>query len=167
MSIEITPQLIHSSFASVIRSIDKDAHIYDNPNQQGTEIPAWFIVHRAPVEIQRMHGIYRTLVTYSIDIWYMVQQNITRLWDIYSGIANQLDAKLTYLPIYETNVKLHVYDRSWSMEMNAMKYSTTLRIRTSESNGGPPPSKMDVLEDLSVFLKNNGWPIPPKGAVKP
>lgn len=162
MSIQLSTQLIHSSFASVIQSIDSSAHIYDNPNQQGTDVPAWFIVHRSPVEVQRTLGVYRTLVVYNIDIWYMLQQNITCLYDKYSAIAEQLDAKLTYLPIFNApGVKVHVYDRSWGLEMNAMKYSTTLRLRVKE-DFGTTEHKMDVISDLSVFLKNNGWDVPPK-----
>lgn len=158
---QITTRLIHDSFASVINEIDSNAHVYDNPNQQGTELPAWFIVHRSPVEIQRTHGIYRTMLVYYIDIWYMLKQNITMLYDQYTTIAEQLDSKLTYLTIFGTDQKIHVFDRSWGLEMNAMKYSTTLKIRVKEVFGKPDP-KMLVIEDLSVFLKNNGWDIPPK-----
>ena len=151
MSIEITTQLIHASYASVIRTIDENANIYDNPNQQGTYYPAWFIVHRSPVELQK--GIGRWTLVYQIDIWYMLKSNQTRLYDQYSAIAEQLDDKLEYLPIFGTDACVHVLDRSWGLELDALKYSTTLRLYASK---GPKPviPYMEVVEDLRVFLKN-------------
>lgn len=150
MSIEITTQLIHASYASVIRTIDENANIYDNPNQQGTYYPAWFIVHRSPVELQK--GIGRWTLVYQIDIWYMLKSNQTRLYDQYSAIAEQLDDKLEYLPIFGTDACVHVLDRSWGLELDALKYSTTLRLYASR---GPKPviPYMEVIEDLRVFLK--------------
>ena len=155
MSIEITTQLIHASYASVIRTIDENANIYDNPNQQGTYYPAWFIVHRSPVELQK--GIGRWTLVYQIDIWYMLKSNQTRLYDQYSAIAEQLDDKLEYLPIFGTDACVHVLDRSWGLELDALKYSTTLRLYASK---GPKPviPYMEVIEDLRVFLKNQGQP---------
>ena len=104
MSIEISTQIIHASYAAVINSIDPNANIYDNPNQQGTAYPAWFIVHRSPVEVQRdfgkRYGGNRYTITYMIDLWYMVQQNIPRLYDQYTAIAEELDSKMEYNLLY-------------------------------------------------------------------
>ena len=155
--IEISTQIIHASYATVINRIQPNANIYDNPNQQGTELPAWFIVHRSPVEIRKELGKRkqgsRFEITYSIDVWYMLKQNITRLFDQYTVIAEQLDEQLEYLPVFNSNALLHVHDRSWSLEMNALKYSTTLRFKVYGDVTTLMP-KMQVIEDLSVFLKN-------------
>lgn len=156
MPIEISTQIIHASFASVINAIDSDANIYDNPNQQGTVYPAWFIVHRSPVEVSREFGKknncnYYT-ITYQIDIWYMIQQNITRMFDKYSLIAEQLDSKLEYLKIFNSDAVVHVYDRSWGLEMNALKYSTTLRLRV-RSNNNFEPTPMQVITDFNSYIK--------------
>ena len=150
MAITINTQTIHASIASVLKEIDAEANIFDNPNQQGTPYPAWFIVHRSPVEVQKEIGRY--VLVYQIDIWYMLKQNITRLYDQYSLIAEQLDDKLEYLPIYGTNNALvHVYDRSWGLELNALKYSITLRLRVSRDK--TPDVYMQVIEDLQTFIK--------------
>ena len=150
MAITINTQTIHASIAAVLKEIDAEANIFDNPNQQGTPYPAWFIVHRSPVEIQKEIGRY--VLVYQIDIWYMLKQNITRLYDQYSLIAEQLDDKLEYLPIYGTNNALvHVYERSWGLELNALKYSITLRLRVSRDK--TPDVYMQVIEDLQTFIK--------------
>jgi hypothetical protein len=143
----------------VINRIDPEAHIYDNPNQQGSELPAWFIVHRAPVDIHKEGGKInhgsRFLVTYSIDIWYMLKQNITRLYDQYTEIAERLDTELEYLPVFNSSAVLHVHDRTWSLEMNALKYSTTLKfyVYTNNPDAADYP-KVDVITGPDVFLKN-------------
>lgn len=159
MPVEINTQIIHASYAAVINRIDPDAHIYDNPNQQGSELPAWFIVHRAPVDIHKEGGKInhgsRFLVTYSIDIWYMLKQNITRLYDQYTDIAERLDTELEYLPVFNSSAVLHVHDRTWSLEMNALKYSTTLKfyVYTNNPDAADYP-KVDVITGPDVFLKN-------------
>lgn len=151
MPIQIDTQVIHSSIASVLNGIDSTAQIFDNPTQQGTPYPAWYIVHRAPVERQREVG-NRYVLVYQIDIWYMLQQNITRMFDQYTAVAEQLQQSIEYLPIYGyNNVTVHTYENSWGLEMNAMKYSITLRLRCSRAT--VPDVKMAVIDNLEVFLK--------------
>ena len=150
MPIELTTQLIHASIADVLRKIDAKAEVFDNPTQQGSPYPAWYIVHRSPVERQREVG-NRYMLVYQIDIWYMLQQNITRLFDKYTAIAEQLQEAIEYLPIYgHEGVLIHTYENMWSLEMNAMKYSITLRIRCAKNS--LPEEKMQVYS-LDVFLK--------------
>lgn len=158
MPIEISTQIIHNSFATVINKIQPGANIYDNPNQQGTTYPAWFIVHRSPVEIQRHVGKRnngnRYLITFQIDLWYMLKQNITRLFDQYTQIAEQLAYNLQYLPIFGSDAVTQVYDQSWSLELNALKYSTTIKLRvyTDENFVFTP---MEVISDIETFIKGN------------
>jgi hypothetical protein len=150
MAITINTPIIHKSYASVLSRIDPNALIFDNPNQQGTKLPAWFIVHREPVSSTCAIDGYQWVV-YAIDIYYMVEYNKPRLFDEYAAIADQLDLELEYLPIYGTDAVVHVFDRSWELAMNALKYSTTLRLRVHPSVQREP--LMQVIQDLSVFLK--------------
>lgn len=162
MAVEISIQLIHASYATAINKIQPNANIYDNPNQQGTELPAWFIVHRSPIEIRKEAGKIgrgsRFEVTVNIDLWYLLKQNITRLFDQYSAIAEQLDENLEYLPLLGTDAVLHVHDRVWSLELNALKYSTTLRFKVYSDGTNslmPLSEKMNVITGPEVFIKNN------------
>lgn len=150
MAITINTPVIHKSYASVLSRIDPNALIFDNPNQQGTKLPAWFIVHREPVSSACAIDGYQWVV-YAIDIYYMVEYNKPRLFDEYAAIADQLDLELEYLPIYGTDTVVHVFDRSWELAMNALKYSTTLRLRVHPSVQREP--YMQVIENLEVFLK--------------
>lgn len=150
MAITINTPVIHKSYASVLSRIDPNALIFDNPNQQGTKLPAWFIVHREPVSSTCAIYGYQWLV-YAIDIYYMIEYNKPRLFDEYAAIADQLDLELEYLPIYGTDTVVHVFDRSWELAMNALKYSTTLRLRVHPSVQREP--YMQVIENLEVFLK--------------
>ncbi|MBQ1759761.1 MAG: hypothetical protein IIZ94_08765, partial [Prevotella sp.] len=61
---------------------------------------------------------------------------------------------LTYLPLYDSDVIVHVYERSWELAMNCLKYSLTLRFRVSPEVALVP--KMQVIEDLRTFIKSLG-----------
>lgn len=168
MGIPIDTAIIHASLATVINRVQPGANIYDNPNQQGTVYPAWFIVHRSPVEVRRdftrINGGNRYEVTYSIDLWHMLQQNITCLYDQYSKVAETLDANIEYLPLFGTDgIVLHVYDRSWSLELNAMKYSLTLRFHCYMDNKDYQFTPCEVIEDVGTYIRGEGpEPEPPE-----
>lgn len=157
MGVVLDTPLVHKSFSDVINKITPGAHIYDNPNQQGTKLPAWFIVHRDPVTITRDLD-KRAWLTYGIDLYYMLELNMPRTFDSYSAVADALNTELKYLTIYGTQFKTHVIDRSWQLKLDCLCYSTTLKFRVSESE--EPETKMQVIEDLAVFLKNQP-PEPP------
>ena len=152
MAIIIDTPTIHKSLAQLVLSITPNACVYDNPNQQGTRLPAWFIVHREPVDIKEdLHG--RWWLNYHIDLFYMLDFNGPHLFDDYSAIADRLGESGEYLPIYgHENVVIHAFERSWGMYMDALKCSMTFKIRVTRDS--TPPVYMEVIEDLQVFLKN-------------
>lgn len=151
MAIIIDTPTIHKSLASLVLQVTPSAYIYDNPNQQGTHLPAWFIVHREPVNIKEdLHGRY--WLNYGIDLYYMLDFNLPHLFDDYAAIADQLGEISEYLPIYGyEGVVTHTYERSWGMYMDALKFSMNLKFRVTKD--ATPPAYMEVIEDLSVFLK--------------
>lgn len=151
MAIIIDTPTIHKSLAQLVLPLTPNACVYDNPNQQGTHLPAWFIVHREPVDIKEdLHG--RWWLNYHIDLFYMLDFNGPHLFDDYASIADQLGEISEYLPIYGyENVVTHTYERSWGMYMDALKFSMNLKFRVTKD--ATPPAYMEVIEDLSVFLK--------------
>lgn len=149
----ISTDLVHKSLATVAASIVPNSFIYDNPNQQGTHLPAWFIVHREPVRIERENK-RRAWLIYGIDLYYMLELNTPRVFDEYAQVGDALDVALTYLPLYDSDVIVHVYERSWELAMNCLKYSLTLRFRVSPEVALVP--KMQVIEDLRTFIKSLG-----------
>lgn len=150
MSIEVTTPLIHKSLSTFLLSITPGASIYDNPNQQCTKIPAWFIIHRSPVSIVREIG--RTWLTYEIDLFYMLELNLPNTFDQYAAIADSLNTSFEYLTIFGTTSKIHVLERNWALQLDCLKYSITLKLRVSRDT--VLCEKMRVIEDLQVFLKN-------------
>jgi len=157
MGVVLDTPLVHKSFSDVINKVTPGAHIYDNPNQQGTKLPAWFIVHRDPVTITRDLD-KRAWLTYGIDLYYMLELNMPRTFDSYSTVADALNTELKYLTIYGTQFKTHCIDRSWQLKLDCLCYSVTLKFRVSETE--EPETKMQVIDDLAVFLKNQP-PEPP------
>lgn len=161
MAIQIDTPTVHRSIAQALRGVTPEATIYDNPNQQATRLPAWFIVHREPVRIER--EISRWVLVYALDLVYMLDFNITGLYDKYSAIADALDLALVYLEIYGSGgAKTHVYERSWQLDMSGLKYSLELRFRVAPNT--KLKEYMQVIEDLQVFLKDSG--ILPKDMAK-
>ena len=77
------------------------------------------------------------------------------MFDQYTQIAELLDKGLEYLPIFGSNAVTHVYDRSWSLEMNSMKYTTTLRLRVSSKNDNYAFSPMDGIGDIGIMTKDS------------
>lgn len=152
--VEISTELVHKSLAAVAASTVPNSYIYDNPNQQGTHLPAWFIVHRDPVRIERENQ-RRAWIIYGIDLYYMIELNTPRVFDNYASVGDALDCALTYLPIYGTDKIVHVFERSWELAMNCLKYSLTLRLRCSPDIIEAP--KMQVIEDFRLYLKENGY----------
>lgn len=152
--VEISTELVHKSLATVAASTVPNSYVYDNPNQQGTHLPAWFIVHREPVRIERENQ-RRAWLIFGIDLYYMVELNTPRVFDEYARVGDALDVALTYLQIYGTNRLVHVFERSWELAMNCLKYSLTLRLRCSPDIIEPP--KMQVIEDLQAYLKDAGY----------
>lgn len=151
MAIIIDTPTIHKSLAQLVLSLTPNACVYDNPNQQGTHLPAWFIVHREPVDIKEdLHG--RWWLNYHIDLFYMLDFNGPHLFDDYSAIADRLGEMGEYLPIYgHENVVIHAFERSWGMYMDALKCSMTFKIRVTRDS--TPPVYMQVIEDIQTFLK--------------
>ena len=153
MAIQIDTPTVHRSIAQALRGVTPEATIYDNPNQQATRLPAWFIVHREPVRIER--EISRWVLVYALDLVYMLDFNITGLYDKYSAIADALDLALVYLEIYGSGgAKTHVYERNWQLDMSGLKYSIELRFRVAPNT--KLEEYMQVIEDLQVFLKDSG-----------
>lgn len=150
MGTTIDTPTIHKSLAQLVLRVTPKAYIFDNPNQQGTALPAWFIVHREPVS-HTLDTEGRYWLVYNIDLYYMLEMNTPHLFDDYSSIANALDLIAEYLPIYGSDAIVHTYERSWGMYMDALKYSMTLRFRVVPNS--EPAEYMDVIEDLQVFLK--------------
>lgn len=152
--VEISTEIVHKSLATVAASTVPNSYVYDNPNQQGTHLPAWFIVHREPVRIERENQ-RRAWIIFGIDLYYMIELNTPRVFDEYARVGDALDCALTYLQIYGTDKLVHVFERSWELAMNCLKYSLTLRLRCAPDIIEPP--KMQVIEDLRVFLKDAGY----------
>lgn len=151
MAIIIDTPTIHKSLAQLVLQVTPNAHVYDNPNQQGTMLPAWFIVHREPVDIKEdLHG--RWWLNYHIDLFYMLDFNGPHLFDDYAAIADALGQISENFSIYgHDNVIIHAFERAWGMYMDALKCSMTLKLRVSRDS--TPPVYMQVIEDFDAFVK--------------
>ena len=153
-AIEISTATVHNSIAQLLTAITPGAHVYDSPNQQKTELPAWFIVHREPTRIERK--ISRCELVYSIDAVYMLSFNLTQLYNEYSRVGDALDSALNYLRVGDASagVLVHVFNRRWQPDPDGLKYSFELRFRVASDT--VLTETMQVIEDLQAYLKDSG-----------
>lgn len=154
MAIQITTQAIHAACAGLIRSVDPQGHIYDNPTQQKAVFPAWWILHR---ENNMEHeACNRLWLTHGIELVYVLAKdnNDTRLYDKYFAMADKLAEKCDIITFTEgdEHQNIHTIQQNWNIERDALHFSFQLRIRVSASK--EPVSKM-MSENTNVHIKGD------------
>jgi hypothetical protein len=145
---EISLKTVSSALADFLKGRFPDAHIYDNPNQQDTERPAWFIEFMPNSSVKKqIDGRY--LRKLYIDLAYLTDYNLPDLFDIYKNAAEVLDEHLELLP-YESDGEsylLRTYDRKWDVDLSALHYKLRLDLRVTRTK--PESAKMLEIERLT------------------
>lgn len=103
---------------------------YDNPNQQGTKLPAMFLQRtRANIDL-KMGG--RFLRRLGLDLVCLVDYNQVDMDDQYTRAAGILDERLETFPYSDgeggQSVLLRTHERSWSLQDDALHYKFDLKI---------------------------------------
>lgn len=103
---------------------------YDNPNQQGTKLPAMFLQRtRANIDL-KMGG--RFLRRLGLDLVYLVDYSQVDMDDQYARAADILDERLETFPYSDgeggQSVLLRTHERSWSLQDDALHYKFDLKI---------------------------------------
>lgn len=103
---------------------------YDDPNQQGTKLPAMFLQRtRANIDL-KMGG--RFLRRLGLDLVYLVDYNQVDMDDQYTRAADILDERLETFPYSDgeggQSVLLRTHERSWSLQDDALHYKFDLKI---------------------------------------
>jgi len=149
---EISLSLITSALADFLAYYFPGVPVYNNPNQQSTELPAWFINFMPGSEIKKQIG-NRYLRSLRVDLVYLDEYNLPDLYDRYLSVAETLDEKLE-LFAYDFEGKKYVMrtqDRNWRVSLADLHYEFNLNIRTSLSN--PPNPFMQTIDSLNQKIK--------------
>lgn len=125
-----TMQRLSRSMADYLAPELPGVTFYDNPNQQGTSLPAMFL-QRTRAKISKKLG-GRFLRTLGLDLVVLVDYDRTDMDDQYATAADVLDATLETFP-YSSGESagtalLRTYERNWYIRDDALHYKFDLKI---------------------------------------
>ena len=162
MKPEISLELISQALGGVLSAEFPESTVYDNPNQQNTSLPAFFINFMPGSGIAKQIG-NRYMRTLRIDLVYLEDYNLPDLYDRYKHAAELLDEKLELIKyncsyedpdtggLVELQCLLRTFDRQWRVELSALHYEFRMELRVSIKL--PQIPKMEVIEELSEKIK--------------
>ena len=116
-----------------------DISVYSNPNQQGTDIPCFFIFFM-PTETENRMG-RRYMRNIGIDVVYLVEKNDPDAHDQLVAAADQLDFALEFISY--GNGKLRTFDREWKIDDGELHYQFTIKATVSYPDDTPSIESME------------------------
>ena len=130
-----TMQRLSRSLADYLAQALPGVTFYDNPNQQGTALPAMFLQRTKAKIAKKMGG--RFLRTLGLDLVVLVDYNRTDMDDQYTEAADILDGMMEIFPYSsgenQANVWLRTYERNWFIQDEALHYKFDLKIWVAKS----------------------------------
>lgn len=108
---------------------------YDNPNQQGTKMPAMFLQRTRAKIAMKMGG--RFLRQLGLDLVCLVDYNQVDMDDQYARAADVLDELMETFPYSSggdgKSILLRTYERNWGIQDGALHYKFDLKLWVSRS----------------------------------
>lgn len=125
-----TIQAISGSLADYLAPALPRVTFYDNPNQQGTRLPAMFL-RRTNARIAKKMGD-RFLRTLGLDLVCIEEFNKVGMDDRYTATADLLDQLLETFPYTSEeggeSALLRTYERKWNIIDSVLHYKFDLKI---------------------------------------
>lgn len=125
----VTMQGLTRSLADYLAPALPGVTFYDNPNQQGTRLPALFL-QRAKANITKKLG-GRFLRQLGVDVVCLVDYNVVDMEDQYTHVADVLDEMLDTFPYGGEGALLRTYGRNWYIRDDALHYKFDLKLWVS------------------------------------
>lgn len=147
MSIEYTLEGVNQAIAAAVAQAIPGVHIYDNPNQQDTKLPAVFITYRGDQPSKRQID-NRWTQTLKFDLCYMVEYNLPNMNDLYRSAAEALSYSLTEIH-YASGIDLVTLNHAWHIEPgDALHYQFDLPVRLKKPAAWSPVKKLLLKEEI-------------------
>lgn len=141
-----TLSAIASSLAAYLAPSFPGVTFYEDPNQQGTTTPCFFLQQRdAEIAPQISDRYYRTI---RLDLTYLVDYNLPDMQQQYSAAADQLDFLMETFPYSdgtETGL-VRTYNRVWRIDLDALHYNFDLQVRVTAPT---TPIPMESIQSLT------------------
>ena len=144
-----TIEKLIDSIGGTLKESYPDISVYSNPNQQGTDVPCFFIFFM-PTETENRLG-RRFMRNIGIDVVYLVERNDPDAHDQLVSVADQLDFILEFIP-YEDG-KLRTFDREWKIDDGELHYQFTVKAIVSYPDDTP---KIESLESYKGGINQYG-----------
>lgn len=130
-----TMQGLTRSLADYLAPVLPGVTFYDNPNQQGTKMPAMFLQRTRAKIAMKMGG--RFLRQLGLDLVCLVDYNQVDMDDQYARAADILDERMETFPYSSggdgKTILLRAYERNWSIQDDALHYKFDLKLWVSRS----------------------------------
>ena len=141
---------ISKSLADYLAPILLGVTMYEDPNQQGSQPPCMFLQTRYNRLKPEMGGYW--LRTLGLDLTYLLDYNLPDLQRQYQAAAEALDLVMETFPYSdgsgEGQALLRTYDRSWTVDLDALHYKFELRERVNIPESAVKMQTMDLNEEV-------------------
>ncbi|MCI9677904.1 MAG: hypothetical protein HFF77_02870 [Oscillospiraceae bacterium] len=137
-----TIQTIARSLADYLAPHLPGVSFYEDPNQQGSEMPCAFLQQRFSYLTLRTGG--RWLRRIGLDLTYLEDCNLPNLQQRYQSAAEALDLVLETFPYSggTSSTLLRTYDREWRIDADALHYKFELRAFVSLPEAFAPMERL-------------------------
>lgn len=146
MSDNFTIEDIMQAVARHIKTGYPDLKVYAGENQQGTEIPCFFVVLMTPQITPEAGAFYMRDI--GIDVVYLQERNVVNSNLSLVSVMEWLDTNMSQIPFGES--VLWTYERTAEMQDQDLHYKFHIKGRVYLSD---PQPIMEEMEDLDVGIK--------------
>lgn len=134
---------IAQSLADYLAPVLPGVTMFEDPNQQGTTIPAMFLQQRYSYIQKQTDGYYIRRI--GLDLTYLEDYNLPDLHQKYLLAAEALDLVMdTFLYSKEEHTRVRAYDREWTVDLDALHYKFELRERVTVQEVSEKMHKMGL-----------------------
>ena len=144
-----TTSTIAQSLAAYLAPYFPGVTFYENPNQQGTETPCFFLQQRDADTKLRQGG--RWIRQIRLDLTYLEDYNLPNLQQLYEAAAEILDPIMETFPYTDgtTTTLLRTYDRTYTIDLDALHYKFELQVWVELPGTFNPMQAMEYHEEVS------------------
>ncbi len=143
---KFTTSAIGKSLADYLSPYLPDVTFYENPNQQGTQLPCMFLQQRYSYIEPRTGGSWYRRI--GLDLTYLVDYNLPNMQRLYETAAEQLDLVMETFTYSDGEEKalIRTYDREWRIDLDALHYKFEIRelVTIPEKY-----TKMNTIQELN------------------
>ena len=145
-----TVSTIAKSLADYLAPVLPGVAMYEDPNQQGSQPPCMFLQTRYNRLRLETGGYW--LRTLGLDLTYLLDYNLPDLQQRYQAAAEALDLVMETFPYSDGSstgqALLRAYDRSWTVDLDALHYKFELRERVNIPEDAVKMQTMDLNEEV-------------------